>query len=137
MRSNALYTRRYSFALGAKSKTAMSTHPPGGTHPRRTPTPNPKRVTSHGLENFEKRLVSPVFGKILGEVPIWEVAKIAAMLLREGTSLSSQAAVKGGDEKDRRVAATAAAFELLEIASYGQRGLIEADSYAAGLAEFC
>jgi hypothetical protein len=57
------------------------------------------------------------------------------MLVREG-DLSSEAAVKGGEEKDRLVAATAKAFALLEIASYGQRGLIEADSYAAGLAEF-
>ena len=102
----------------------MSTHPPGGTPPPQTPTPTPKR------------LISPVFGKILGKVEIWEVAKIAAMLLREGASLSSDEAVKGGDEKDPLVAATAKAFALLEIASYGQRGWIEADSYAAGLAEF-
>jgi hypothetical protein len=43
---------------------------------------------------------------------------------------------ESGDEKDRLVAATATAFELLEIACHGRRGLNEADTYAAGLAEF-
>jgi hypothetical protein len=89
VRSNAPYTRCYYFALGAKSKTEMSTHPPGGTHPRRTPTLTPKR------------LVSPVFGKILGQVEIWEVAKIAAMLLREGASLASESDEAGKRRRER------------------------------------
>ena len=71
------------------------------------------------------------YTKELAEVRIEEVAKIAAMLLRE----SGEAAVKGGDEKDRLVAATGKAFALLEIAYYGKRGLTDKGSYAAGLAE--
>jgi hypothetical protein len=66
-----------------------------------------------------------LYAEKLAAVPIWEVAKIAAMLLRDGTSLSSDEAVKRADEKDPLVAATAKAFELLEIAYYGKRGLMD------------
>ena len=41
--------------------------------------------------------------------------------VREG----AEPGYKRGDEKDPLVAATAKAFELLEIAYYGQRGLME------------
>ena len=61
-------------------------------------------------------------------MPIEEVAKIAAILVREG-GLSS-------DEKNPLVVATAKAFELLEIAYYGNQGLAGNGSYEAGLAEF-
>ena len=50
------------------------------------------------------------------------------MLVREG-GLSS-------DENNPLLVATAKAFELLEIASYGRRGLKNKGNYAAGLAEF-
>ena len=68
------------------------------------------------------------YAKKLVDVPIEEVAKIAAILVRE-TDLS-------GDEENPLVVATAKAFELLEIAYCGKQGLADNDSYEAGLAEF-
>jgi hypothetical protein len=68
------------------------------------------------------------YAKKLVDVPIEEVAKIAAILVREG-GLSS-------DEKNPLVVATVKAFELLEIAYYGKQGLADKGSYEAGLAEF-
>ena len=92
--------------------------------------------------------------KELADVPIEEVAKIAAMLVRNRVS----AAAKGGlakkdgddektamsyamtrkrvDEENPLVVATAEAFELLEIAYYGNFGLKDTGSYEAGLANF-
>ena len=46
----------------------MSTHPPGVPPTHVTHTPSPQMP------------MSLLFGKILGKVEIWEVAKIAAML---------------------------------------------------------
>ena len=52
----------------------MATHPPGGTHPRQTHTPTPKRLTSHVSENFgesgKSGPVSRVAGKFLGVVAL-------------------------------------------------------------------
>jgi hypothetical protein len=90
----------------------------------------------------------------LEKVPIEEVAKIAAMLVRNPASAGAKeglAKEAGSDEKTtpseattrRRVdeenplvGATAKAFELLEIAYYGKDGLTNRNSYEAGLAEF-
>jgi hypothetical protein len=66
--------------------------------------------------------------KEVAEVPIQEVAKIAALLVREG-GLSS-------DENNPLVVATAKAFGLLEVAYYGKSGLVNKGSFEAGLAEF-
>ena len=92
--------------------------------------------------------------KELAAVPIEEVAKIAAMLVRnpaseaakgglakkdgddEKTATSEATTPKRVDEENPLVVATAEAFELLEIAYYGNFGLKETDSYEAGLAKF-
>ena len=80
------------------------------------------------MNAFKYRKMSPDACDALTKVPIQEVAKIAAILVREG-GLSS-------DEKNPLVVATAKAFELLEIAYYGRQGLADNGSYEAGLAEF-
>ena len=50
------------------------THPGTPTHPRETPTPTPKRLTSHVSENFgesgKSGPVSRVAGKFLGVVAL-------------------------------------------------------------------
>ena len=50
------------------------THPGTPTHPPETPTPNPKRLTSHVSENFgesgKSGPVSRVAGKFLGVVAL-------------------------------------------------------------------
>ena len=88
------------------------------------------------------------YTKDLGEVPIEEVAKIAAVLVH---NFESAAAKDGDDEKaapskaatqkrvdqgNPLVVATEKAFELLEIAYYGKSGLKHPGSYEAGLANF-
>jgi hypothetical protein len=90
----------------------------------------------------------------LAEVPIAEVAKIAAMLVHdlesaaakddlptkdgadEKTAPSKAATQKRVDQGNALVVATAKAFELLEIAYYGNSGLKHPGSYEAGLANF-
>ena len=75
--------------------------------------------------------------KELAAVPIQEVAKIAATLMRDGKTAPGEATTrKRVDEENPLVAATADAFELLEIAYYGNLGLVDKDSYEAGLNEF-
>ena len=89
----------------------------------------------------------------LAKVPIQEVAKIAAMLVHNASSAvatnspvkkdgddekpaSGGATSKRVDEQNRLVVAAAKAYELLEIAYYGNRGLKNWGSYEAGLANF-
>ena len=92
--------------------------------------------------------------KELADVTILEVAKIAAMLVRnrvsaaakgglakkegddEKTAMSYATTRKRVDEENPLVVATAEAFELLEIAYYGKSGLKDTGSYEAGLANF-
>ena len=88
----------------------------------------------------------------LAQVPIEEVAKIAAMLVHnaarakdglpkkegddEKTAPSKAATQKRVDQENPLIVATAEAFELLEIAYYGNFGLNDTGSYEAGLAKF-
>jgi hypothetical protein len=90
----------------------------------------------------------------LAAVPIEEVAKIAAMLVTNPARAAAKEGLarKGGDDRNTAqgkaktqervnqenplVAATAKAFELLEIAYYGNLGLKDTGSYEAGLAKF-
>lgn len=90
--------------------------------------------------------------KELAKVPIEEVAKIAAMLVHNGAAandglprkdvgdekiaLSKATTQKRVDQENPLVVATAKAFELLEIAYYGNFGLNGKGSYEAGLAKF-
>ncbi len=93
--------------------------------------------------------------KELADVPIEEVAKIAAVLVHklesaaakddlprkdgdddEKTAPSKATTRKRVDEGNPLVLATAEAFELLEIAYYGKLGLKNTGSYEAGLAKF-
>ena len=92
--------------------------------------------------------------KELEDVPIEEVAKIAAVLVHnlesaaakddlskkngddEKTAPSKATTRKRVDEGNPLVLATAEAFELLEIAYYGNFGLKDTGSYEAGLADF-
>ena len=59
---------------GIDDAQPVETHPPGGAHPRETPTPTPKRLTSHVSENFgesgKSGPVSRVAGKFLGVVAL-------------------------------------------------------------------
>ena len=52
----------------------VATHPPGGTHPRETHTPNPERLASHVSENFgesgKSGPMSRVAGKFFGVVAL-------------------------------------------------------------------
>ena len=90
----------------------------------------------------------------LAAVPIEEVAKIATRLVCHPARAAAKEdlARKGGDDwnteqgkattqervdqENPLVAATAKAFELLEIAYYGNLGLKDTESYEAGLAKF-
>ena len=90
----------------------------------------------------------------LAKVPIQEIAKIAAMLVPNPASVAAKEGLpeKGGDDEkpvqgkattqkrvnqeNPLVVATAKAFELLEIACYGNVELKSTGSYEAGLAKF-
>jgi hypothetical protein len=86
-------------------------------------------------------------------VPIHEVAKIATILLNSdgndaakerptpkvsdaGKTALGPATTRRVNMENPEVAATAKAFELLEIAYYGKQGLADKGSYEAGLADF-